>query len=214
MNAHAVTLPLPQLAKNPPTRRWTSWPKLSRAIGTSTLAVALAGCGGLPVEHYHAETPALDLRQYFNGTLDGWGMFQKRSGEVVKRFHVVIDARWEGDTGVLDERFSWSDGSTSRRVWTLKQTGDGRFIGTADDVIGQATGEAAGNALRWTYVLALPVDGKTWHVDFDDWMFLIDDKVMLNRSVMSKWGFNLGEVTLSFTRRPPNQPTAGTAGGT
>ena len=78
----------------------------------------------------------------------------------------------------------------------------GRYRGSAEDVIGTALGEAAGNALRWRYVLALPVDGKTYHVDFDDWMFLMDDRVMLNRSLMSKWGFRLGEVTLSFHKRP------------
>ena len=49
--------------------------------------------------------------------------------------------------------------------------------------------------------MALPVDGRVWHVDFDDWMFLIDDRVMLNRSEMKKFGFHLGQVTLSFTRR-------------
>ena len=67
--------------------------------------------------------------------------------------------------------------------------------------VGEARGEVAGNALRWRYVLALPVDGKTYHVDFDDWMFLIDDKVMLNRSYMSKWDFRIGEVTLTFVKR-------------
>ena len=67
--------------------------------------------------------------------------------------------------------------------------------------MGEARGEAAGNALRWRYVLALPVDDKIYHVDFDDWMFLMDDKVMLNRSAMSKWGFHLGDVTLSFHKR-------------
>ena len=164
-------------------------------------ALGLTGCAGVPVEKYRAEQPKLDLAEYFNGTLDGWGMFQDRSGEVVKRFHVVIEARWQGNTGTLDERFTWSDGTTSQRVWTLVKEGDGRSSGRADDVIGTAVGEAAGNALRWRYVLALPVDGKTWHVDFDDWMFLMDDKVMLNRSLMSKWGFRLGEVTLSFRKR-------------
>ena len=105
------------------------------------------------------------------------------------------------DTGVLDESFTWSDGTTSKRVWTLKLQPDGSFRGRADDVIGEAVGEVAGNALRWRYVLALPVDDKIYHVDFDDWMFLMDDKVMLNRSYMSKWGFNLGEVTLTFVKR-------------
>ena len=169
---------------------------------TLLLAAAfLAGCATHGVEQYRAEKPELKLEQYFNGKLDGWGMFQDRSGEVKKRFHVLIDAQWTGDTGVLDESFTWSDGTTSKRIWTLKKQPDGRYLGTADDVVGEAIGEVAGNTLRWRYVMALPVDGKVYHVDFDDWMFLIDDKAMLNRSFMSKWGFNLGEVTLSFVKR-------------
>ena len=160
----------------------------------------LTGCASVDVADYRAEQPTLDLRQYFNGDLNAWGMFQDRSGEVKKRFHVVIDAQWQGDTGVLDERFQWSDGSTSRRVWTLHKQPDGSFRGTADDVLGEAMGEVAGNALRWRYVLALPVDGRTYAVDFDDWMFLMDDKVMLNKAVMSKFGIRLGEVTLAFSK--------------
>jgi hypothetical protein len=70
-------------------------------------------------------------------------------------------------------------------------------------VVGEAQGEARGNALRWRYVLALPVGDKVYNVDFDDWMYLIDDRVMLNRSAMSKFGLHLGEVTLSFTRGTP-----------
>jgi hypothetical protein len=31
-------------------------------------------------------------------------------------------------------------------------------------------------------------------------MLLIDDKVMLNRAVFSKWGIRMGEVTLSFKK--------------
>jgi hypothetical protein len=165
------------------------------------VTLGLSACASTGVEQYKAEQPALDLKTCLNGTLDAWGMFQGRSGEVQKRFHVVIDAKWTGDVGVLDEQFKWSDGSTSRRVWTLTKQADGRYIGKADDVVGEAIGEVSGNALRWRYVLALPVDGKTYHVDFDDWMFLMDDKVMLNRSYMSKWGFNLGEVTLTFLKR-------------
>jgi hypothetical protein len=38
-------------------------------------------------------------------------------------------------------------------------------------------------------------------VQFDDWMYLMDNKVMLNRAAMSKFGIYLGEVTLSFYKR-------------
>jgi hypothetical protein len=163
--------------------------------------LTLAGCASADVSDYAAEKPELDLSRYFNGTLDADGMFQDRSGKVVKRFHVLIEASWKGPVGTLDERFTYSDGSTQRRVWTVTRLDANHYSGRADDVVGEARGEARGNALRWMYVMALPVDGKVYNVDFDDWMFLMDDRVMLNRSVMSKFGFRLGEVTLSFRKR-------------
>lgn len=165
--------------------------------------LSLAGCGSVDIAKYAAEKPELDLRTYFDGTFDAHGIFQDRSGEVVRRFHVLIEASWDGDTGVLDEHFTYSDGTTQRRVWTITRHDQYRYTGTADDVVGEARGEARGNALRWRYVLALPVGDKVYNVDFDDWMLLMDDRVMLNRSVMSKFGFRLGEVTLSFYKRLP-----------
>jgi hypothetical protein len=101
---------------------------------------------------------------------------------------------------MLDERFTYSDGKTERRVWRLTDLGNGRYEGRADDVVGVAQGIAAGNALNWSYTLRLPVDGKVYDVQFDDWMYLVDEKVMLNKAVMSKFGIRLGEVTLSFTK--------------
>ncbi|CAH1745713.1 Putative lipoprotein [Thauera humireducens] len=174
---------------------------MKRILCVMVALFGLWGCSSVEIDKYRSETPVLDLREYFNGTLEAHGIFQDRSGEVVKRFTVIIDASWQGEVGTLDERFTYSDGSTQRRVWTITRTGEGRYVGRADDVVGEARGESAGNALRWRYVLALPVDGKVYNVDFDDWMFLMDDRVMLNRSVMSKWGFRLGEVTLSFYKR-------------
>ena len=168
-------------------------------------AALLAACAGPQVADYAAEQPVLDLRQYFNGTLDAYGLFTDRSGKVVKRFTVVMNCRWEGppgqETGVLDEDFTYSDGSKQRRVWTLRRTGDGRYAGTADDVVGEAVGQENGNAFRWGYTLKLPVDGRVIEVQFDDWMYLMNGKIMLNKARMSKFGVGLGEVTLSFVKR-------------
>ncbi len=133
-------------------------------------ALALSACAGPQISDYAAQTPILDLRTYFNGTVDAWGLFTDRSGRVVKRFTVIMDCKWQGDEGVLDEAVTYSDGTKQRRIWRLK---------------------------------ALPIDGSVWHVQFDDWMYLMDERVMLNKAVMSKLGVTLGEVTLSFTRREP-----------
>lgn len=129
-------------------------------------------------------------------------MFQGRNGEVKKRFYVDIDATHEGDDVIiLDEKFSWADGSKSQRIWRLTEKSNGRWIGTAGDVVGEATGDVVGNTLNWDYVLNLPVEDKTYKVNFDDWMYLINDDVMLNRSVMTKFGVELGSVTLSMHRK-------------
>ncbi len=163
--------------------------------------VLVAGCAAPRVDSYRDEKPVLDLREYFDGEIEAHGMFQDRSGKVLKRFNVAIKGSWSGDVGTLEEDFVYSDGTTERRVWTITRIDEHNYIGTAGDVVGEARGEAFGNALRWRYVLALDVDGKTWHMDFDDWMFLVDDKVMLNRSEMRKFGFRVGEVTLSFRKK-------------
>lgn len=175
-----------------------------RLLLTGAAAAAslqLAGCASPQIGDYAAEKPLLDLRRYFNGTLDAFGVFTDRSGRVVRRFTVEMRCRWEGEEGVLDEDFVYADGATQKRIWRLRHLGEGRYEGRADDVVGVAQGQVAGNAFRWGYTLALPVDGRVWEVQFDDWMYLMDERVMLNKAVMSKFGIRLGEVTLSFVRR-------------
>ena len=175
-----------------------------RLIGL-LLALSVLACSSPTVQQYAQETPKLDLSEYFNGTIDAYGIFTDHSGNVQKRFTVLMVAKWSivngKKAGVLDESFEYSDGTKQKRIWTLVETSPGRYIGSADDVIGQAIGESAGNALNWAYTLALPVDQSIYHVQFDDWMYLVTPKVMINKAKMSKFGINLGEVTLSFYKR-------------
>jgi len=173
-----------------------------RLLLLAAAAILATGCAGPTPADYAAEKPVLDLKTYFNGELTAYGIFTDRSGQVVRRFTVVMTGTWAGNQGVLDERFTYSDGKTERRVWRLTDLGGGRWEGRADDVVGVAQGVAAGNALNWRYTLSLPVDGRVWEVQFDDWMYLVDEQVMLNKAVMSKFGIRLGEVTLSFTKKP------------
>jgi hypothetical protein len=167
----------------------------------ATSTALLGACSTPQVQDYAQETPVLELRDYFNGTLDAYGIFTDRSGQVVKRFTVVMNCTWTGDQGVLDEAFTYADGTTQRRIWRLTRHANGRYTGQADDVVGSAQGQQSGNAFNWAYTLALPVDGRVIEVQFDDWMYLMNDKVMLNKAAMRKWGFGLGEVTLSFFKR-------------
>ena len=94
----------------------------------------LTGCASPQVTDYAQERPLLELDRYFTGRVLAHGVFQKRGGEVARRFTVVMDCHWEGNQGVLDEAFTYSDGSTERRIWRLTKHADGRYTGRADDV--------------------------------------------------------------------------------
>ncbi|MES2890039.1 MAG: DUF3833 domain-containing protein [Pseudomonadota bacterium] len=172
--------------------------RLFTAGAAVACGLLLTACASPAPSDYAQEKPVLTLSEYFNGDVRAHGVFTDRSGKVVRRFTVLMKCSWDGDKGVLDEDFTYSDGEKQRRVWHLTKLADGRFVGRADDVVGEAQGVASGNALQWRYTLRLPVNGSVYDVQFNDWMYLIDERVMLNKAVMSKFGVTLGEVTLSF----------------
>ena len=164
-------------------------------------ALVLAGCATVAPQDYASEKPLLDLRQYFNGQVDAWGIVQDRSGRVIKRMTVEMTCTWNGDVGTLDERFTYADGTKETRVWKIRKAGD-RYTGTAADVVGEAVCVASGNTLRWNYVLeAKREDGGTVNLDMDDWMWLIDDRTLVNKTSFSKFGIGFGEVTIFFRKR-------------
>ncbi|WP_421558077.1 DUF3833 domain-containing protein [Pseudomonas canadensis] len=174
---------------------------MTRLLVSLLLMLSLSSCANVGVERYVDQQPHLDLERFFSKPVKAWGIFQKRSGEVTKRFEVDIASRREGNALILDERFLYNDGTRQQRVWTLTPDGPGRWKGRAGDVVGEAIGEVAGNALRWRYRLNLPVDGSVYEVSFDDWMYLMDEDTLINRSSMTKFGVEWGQVTLFFRRQ-------------
>lgn len=173
---------------------------LAALIVAAAIVLATA-CSSPDVSRYAQEKPVLDITQYFAGRTEAWGMFQKRSGEIVKRFHVVLNGQTTQDGFVLHEAFRYSDGTTQERTWTLRRQADGTWQGSAPDIVGTAAGQVAGNVLRWQYTMRLPVDNDVYDVQFDDMMILIDPQTMINRARVTKFGFEVGQVTIAF-RRP------------
>ena len=99
-----------------------------------------------------------------------------------------------------DEKFDWSDGEKTTRVWTINSLGYQKYSGLADDVTNEAEGALVGNVLNWNYRLDLEVDGTTWNVKFDDWMFKVSEEMVINKATISKFGIDVGEVTIVFKK--------------
>lgn len=160
----------------------------------------LAGCTEMKPSDFSGSTPRLLIEEYFAGKTLASGIFEDRFGKLRRQFTVEIDGEWDGEAFVLDERFVYSDGEEAQRVWRIRKTGPHSYEGVAGDVIGTAQGEAFGNALRWRYEMDLKVGDGNWRVRFDDWMFLLPSGVLINRARVSKFGIEIGTVTLAFVK--------------
>lgn len=170
---------------------------ISAIIILGGVTMALAGLFTKKyLNDYAANTPTMRIEEYFNGPIQGWGIIQDRAGNVLRRFDVSMIGEWQGDKGILREQFKYDDGENQNRVWTIEKLSQNTYRGTAPDIIGEASGAVAGNAAQWNYTMDIPVDGKKYRIYFDDWMFLMNDGVLVNRSYLKKFGFTVAELTI------------------
>ncbi len=149
------------------------------------------------------ETPvfapdAFELTEYFAGNTIASGVFEDRFGRVRKTFVVEIEGFWRDGTFLMDEFFTYGDGSTDARVWQITPRDDGRFTGVCKDIIRPAVGRQTGRRLTMNYKIGLQIGARKVVVRFDDSMYLLDDGSILNRARVSKWGITLGTATIVF----------------
>ena len=82
----------------------------------------------------------------------------------------------------------------------MKKTDDHHYEATASDVVGTAKGFSYGPSFKLEYVLLVPVKGKNIKIKFDDWIFMQDERVAINRATMTKFGIKVAELTVMFIK--------------
>lgn len=174
---------------------------LLKKITLIGVALMLSSCIGNNLDYYKGTTPKVDIKEYFNGPIKAWGIVQDWRGRVIRKFDIEMVGKWEGDTGTLTEHFTYYDGKKQERIWTIKKLEDGSYEGTAADILDKATGAVEGNAARWNYVMDLPVDDTTYRIRFDDWMWMMNDGVLINRSYLKKFGITVTELTIFMQKQ-------------
>ena len=173
---------------------------MNKLIKSSVLLIVLfcvTSCSSPKIEDYNNTTPNLVLEDFFNGELVAYGMVLDRNGKLSRRFTVKLEAYWENNKGTINEWFIFDDGEKSIRTWQLIKQENNTYTGTANDVVGTAKGQTNGSALYWQYDLIITVDGSEYQVTLDDWMYLLDDKRLFNKTDIIKYGLKVGEIILS-----------------
>ena len=173
------------------TRPWTGSgaSRLAGAGGLLLLAAAISGCAGPQVSEFAGVKPAFHPEQFFSGRAVAWGVLEDGSGDPTRRFTSVDVGTLSGDTVTIAQTISYSDGTSQSRSWKLRRIDDSHYEGTADDIVGVAEGEAAGNALHLEYDLALSPTNPLTHVHLNQWLYLQEGgESMISRTTISKLG--------------------------
>lgn len=173
-----------------------------RIVALLISLVVLSGCSSTSVEQYADNRPTFDVTTFFDGNLTAHGILKNRSGEVMRYFSADLKGSWENGVGTLEEWFVFDDGEKQERTWTLTPNKDGTYTATAGDVIGSGQLKTSGNALFMKYVLRVPYDGDTIDVNVDDRMYRVSSDVVMNESVLTKFGFEVGYLTLTIIKSP------------
>lgn len=155
------------------------------------------------LDDYQNTSPEFALNEYFDSNVTAWGIVQDYSNKLTRRFCVDIVGTWQQNSGQLHETFYYQDGEQQIRIWSLKLHKDGTVSGTADDVVGTATGAEKGHAFNWQYILQVPIDGSVYEFTVDDWMYKLDQNRVMNRSYMKKFGLTVAEISIFFDKTAP-----------
>lgn len=149
---------------------------------------------------YASHGPAFDLRRHLSGPLACEGVIFGPTGRVTSRFVADMDGSWDGSTGTLAEVFRYDSGTVQHRAWTLALAPDGTIAATAPDVVGQGQGHAEGSGVVLRYRIRLTPEAGGHVLDVTDWMYLLENGTIINRSQFRKFGIKVAELVA--TMRP------------
>ena len=177
--------------------------------------IFFSACSQQKLADFEKTQPEFSLIDFFEGDSLAYGIFEDRFGTLRRRFKVNISGEQiqEKIAGkiyskiILTENFLYEDGEQQRRIWTISKDvlddGTEYYKGNAGDVVGTANGGASGSAFYWKYDVNLKISENNLRVKFSDWIYQMDDYIAINKATVSKFGIEIGVVTIVFVRGAP-----------
>ena len=165
-----------------------------------TILLTSCSVNNMKPTDFKDQKPRLIIEEYMSGNVKAWGILQNRSGKVTRQFSADLNGTWDGKQLILDEKFIWNDGEIQTRKWKIDKIDEHNYEGTAGDVVGTAKGYSYGPAFKFEYVLLVPVKGREMKITFDDWIFMQDERVAINRATMTKFGIKVAELRVMFVK--------------
>jgi hypothetical protein len=160
------------------------------------------GCAApLRSEAFANTAPAFDPITFWTGRTASWGVIENRDGAPTAIVTTTTEGTAEGADGLHMIQHVMIDGKDTARDWHIRRLGDGQFVATANDMVGAARGQASGRTFHWNWTLATKPGDAVRNVEMEQWMYLADNGTLMNRTIITKLGVRLAEVSEQFARR-------------
>lgn len=180
---------------------------LFRLVAIFATALALSSCAFIE-KFTHKPTeittldkaPKFDVKTFFNGDIEVFAITQDVEGKIIGSYTAKMNGKWEDAKGVLQQNFIYDGGKKDSRTWLITTDSDGVFNAVGHDVVTPVKGKQIGNAMQMLYTLSLPQNGKKENVDYEDNIYLVEDRSALGITMIRKDGMPFGKSIVSYKK--------------
>lgn len=162
----------------------------------------------MDIRDFEGTSPEFRPEVYLAGDLEGWGVVERVTGGLQQRFTVRARGSWDEAARLLTfiERWTFDDGRQDTLSWRISRLAHGRYAGQEPRLEGEAEGEQAGCAFHWRYTRDTPREGhepgeeKSMVLNFNDWFFRIDERVVMVRGSAGRAGLPFAILHATYRR--------------
>ena len=124
-------------------------------------------------------------------------------GGLQTRSTIRAKGEWNQERQTVDfaETYTFDDGREDTLRWVIRKLGPGKYSGSEPNIDGQASGDQAGCAFNWRYSRDTPqAGGKTMRLNFDDWFYLVDERVCIVRGSAGRAGLPFATAHVTYRK--------------
>ena len=157
----------------------------------------------MDIKDFNGTSPVLLPEEFLAHDLEGWGVVERVTGGLQQRFTVKAHGEFDSAAGILRfmETWTFDDGRQDTLTWRISRRQPGRYEGNEARLDGHAEGEQSGCAFHWRYSRDTPMsDGKSILLNFNDWFYRIDERVVMVRGSAGRAGIPFSILHATYRR--------------
>jgi hypothetical protein len=149
---------------------------------------------------YLERAPKMDVKNFFSGDLDGFAIITNPQGKIENSFVAKINGKWEENRGTVQYNYIYNGGKKDSRTWLITINDSTSYSAIGHDFIETAQGRNQGNASVVNYSLNTIFKDVKQRIDYEDKLYLVDDKSAIIVSTMRSGNKIVGEAVISLKK--------------